>query len=153
MEVERYPQVPPMSGDELDAFLSEPHVARLSTINPDGTPHTLPIWYEWSGGEIVVSTQRIQRKVRNIERDPRVTVLIDSSTMPYRGAMIQGEAVIESEGAVGRRVSIFERYFGDRDAATAYAAALAEKWDPVIVRIVPTRIISFDYTKGSLTPE
>ena len=46
VEVQRYPQVPPMDDDELDAFLAEPHLARLSTINPDGTPHTLPIWYE-----------------------------------------------------------------------------------------------------------
>ena len=100
-----------------------------------------------------MSTQRIQRKVRNIERDPRVTVLIDSSTMPYRGAMISGEATIEAEDAETERISIFERYVGDRDAAVAHAAELAKKWEPVIVRIEPTTIISFDDTKGSLTPE
>lgn len=142
-----------MSADEIDTFLSAPRMARLSTINPDGTPHTLPIWYEWRDGEVLVSTQTIQRKVRNVERDPRVTVLIDSDQMPYCGVMIYGEATLEPEGAAERRVDIFERYFGDRDAAADYARQLAQKWEPVIMRISPTKMISFDYTKGSLTAE
>jgi PPOX class probable F420-dependent enzyme len=151
-EVKKYPQVPPMVDADLAAFLQEPHVARLSTINPDGTPHTMPIWYEWRDGAIWVSTQTIQRKVKNMQRDPRVTVLIDRDEFPYKGVMIYGEAAIEAEDAVNRRVSIFERYFGDHERAVAYAQALAKKWQPVMVRITPTRIISFDYTQGSLVP-
>lgn len=152
-EVTSYPQMPGMSERELDEFLAEPHIARLSTINPDGTPHTLPIWYEWRDGEIVASTQALQRKVKNMERDRRVTVLIDTDEMPYRGVMIYGEAILEPDDAVHRRVSIFERYFRDRRAATEYAAGLAKKWDPILIRIRPTKMISFDYTKGSLVPE
>lgn len=150
-EVHGYPQMPAMTAAELDEFLAAPHLARLSTINPDGTAHTLPIWYEWRDGEVLVSTQRIQRKVRNIERDPRVTVLIDSATMPYRGAMIYGEATVEPTDAARRRISIFERYIGDH--AAAYAAQMADKWEPVVLRIRPTRTISFDYTKASFVPE
>lgn len=152
-EVTSYPQMPAMSQGELEEFLAEPHIARLSTINVDGTPHTLPIWYEWRDGEVVVSTQASQRKVKNIERDQRVTVLIDTDEMPYRGVMIYGEAVLDADDAARRRISIFERYFGDRDAATEYAAELAKKWKPTLIRIRPTKMISFDYTKASLIAE
>lgn len=86
----------------------------------------------------------------NIERDPRVTVLIDTDVMPYRGVMIYGEAMLDTHDAVRRRVSVFERYFRDRDAAMEYADELAKKWDPMLIRIRPTKMISFDYTKGSL---
>ena len=151
-EVKNYPQMPPMTDAELDAFLSEPHVARLSTINPDGTPHTMPIWYEWRDGEIIVSTQTIQRKVKNMQRDPRVTVLIDSASFPYKGVMIYGEATLEFDDAVQKRVSIFERYFGNHQQAVNYAQQMAEKWQPVLIHIKPTRMISFDYTRGSLVP-
>ncbi|MEL6310153.1 MAG: PPOX class F420-dependent oxidoreductase [Chloroflexota bacterium] len=152
-EVKKYPQMPSMTDSELDNFLNQPGiVARLSTINPDGTPHTMPIWYEWRNGEIVVSTQVIQRKVKNMQRDPRVTILIDTCEFPYKGAMIYGEATLEHEGAMHKRISIFERYFGTRERAEEYAQALADKWEPVLVRIKPTKIISFDYTKGSLIP-
>ena len=152
-EVKKYPQVPGMTEAELNEFLDKPGlVARLSTINPDGTPHTMPIWYEWRDGEIHVSTQVIQRKVKNMQRDPRVTVLIDTADFPYKGAMIYGEATFDYDDAMTKRISIFERYFGDRAAAEDYARKLADKWQPVIVRIKPTKIISFDYTKGSLVP-
>ena len=152
-EVKKYPQVPAMTDKELDEFLDQPGlVARLSTINPDGTPHTMPIWYEWRDGEIRVSTQVIQRKVKNMLRDPRVTILIDTCDFPYKGVMIYGEASLDQEDAMSKRISIFERYFGDRDAAEDYARKLADKWEPVMVRIKPSKIISFDYTKGSLVP-
>ncbi|MEO0564845.1 MAG: TIGR03618 family F420-dependent PPOX class oxidoreductase [Chloroflexota bacterium] len=152
-EVKKYPQVPGTTDAELDAFLSQPSlVARLSTINPDGTPHTMPIWYEWRDGEIIVSTQVIQRKVKNMQRDPRVTVLIDTCDFPYRGVMIYGEASFDHDDAMTKRIGIFERYFGDREAAEDYARKLADKWEPVMVHIKPNKIISFDYTKGSLVP-
>jgi PPOX class probable F420-dependent enzyme len=152
-EVTRYPQVPAMTEAEIDQLLAEPRIARLSTINPDGTPHTLPIWYEWRDGEVLVSTQTIQRKVRNMQRDRRVTVLIDSDQMPYRGVMIYGEALLDTNDAASKRVTIFERYFGDRTAAEDYARQMADKWEPVLVRIRPTKIVSFDYSKGSLVPQ
>jgi PPOX class probable F420-dependent enzyme len=151
-ELKKYPQMPSMTEEELDAFLHEPHLARLSTINPDGTPHTMPIWYEWRDGAIWMSTQSIQRKVKNMQRDPRVTVLIDKDGFPYKGVMIYGEASLDFEDAVNKRISIFERYFGDHARAVAYAQELAKKWEPVMVRITPTRMISFDYTKASLVP-
>ncbi|MEQ8675577.1 MAG: TIGR03618 family F420-dependent PPOX class oxidoreductase [Aggregatilineales bacterium] len=152
-EVKTYPQMPGMTNDEIDAFLQQPGLlARLSTINPDGTPHTMPIWYEWRDGEILVSTQSLQHKVKNMQRDNRVTVLVDQPDMPYKGVMIYGLATLDFNDAVTKRVTIFERYFGNHDAAVAYAQQMAKKWEPVLVRIKPTRMISFDYSKGSLVP-
>lgn len=151
-EVTRYPQMPAMSDADLDEFLAGPHLARLSTIDPDGTPHTMPVWYEWRNGEVLISTQSLQRKVANIRRDPRVTILVDSDEFPYRGVMIRGEATLDFDDAVGKRVSIFERYMGDRDRAEAYAQALAAKWQPVLVRVTPSKVISFDYGDASLVP-
>ncbi|MEM9562925.1 MAG: PPOX class F420-dependent oxidoreductase [Actinomycetota bacterium] len=151
-EITGYPQMPPLDEAEVDELLAGPHLARLSTINPDGTPHTMPIWYEWRDGQIHVSTQANQRKVANMARDPRVTVLVDTSDFPYRGVMIYGEAELDYDDAAAKRVSILERYVGGRDRAVAAADGLAAKWDPVVAHITPTRMISFDYTKGSLPP-
>ncbi len=151
-EITGYPQMPPLDDPDLNDLLAGPHLARLSTINPDGTPHTMPIWYEWRDQQIHVSTQSRQRKVQNIERDPRVTVLIDTNDFPYRGVMIYGTAELDFDDAARKRVSIFERYIGTRADATAAANGLAAKWDPVVAHITPTKMISFDYRKGSLQP-
>lgn len=151
-EINGYPQMPPLSDDELDELLAGNHLARMSTINADGTPHTLPIWYEWRGGAVYVSTQSHQRKVTNIERDPRVTVLVDTEEFPYQGAMIHGVASLDFDDAATKRVTIFERYVGSREHAIASANGLAAKWSPVVIEIRPTRIITFDYRKGSFLP-
>lgn len=146
--VKKYPQVPGKTQEELEAFLAQPLMARLSTHNEDGTIHTIPIWYEYRDGKIIVSTQTITRKAKNIQRNNNVTVLIDTDTMPYAGVMIYGTAELDTENAAEKRVSIFARYIGEH--AASYAQGLAEKWEPVIIRITPTKIVSFDYTKGSL---
>lgn len=151
-EITGYPQMPPLADGDLESLLGGSHIARLSTINPDGTPHTMPIWYEWRNGQIHVSTQAQQRKVKNMQRDPRVTILIDTSDFPYRGVMVYGMAELDFEDAARKRVSIFERYVGSTAAAVAAAQGLASKWAPVVAHITPTKMISFDYTKGSLQP-
>ena len=151
-EITGYPQMPPLDDPGLEELLAGPHIARLSTINPNGTPHTMPIWYEWRDRQIHVSTQSQQVKVKNMARDPLFTVLIDTDTFPYRGVMIYGTAELDFEDAVNKRVSIFERYIGSREGAVDAARGLASKWKPVVVHITPTKMISFDYTKGSLQP-
>lgn len=149
-EVKRYPQVPGFLQEELRDFLAQPLLARLSTLNADGTIHTVPIWYEYRDEKIFLSTQTITQKVKNIERHPQVTVLVDTNVMPYKGVMIYGTAELDFEDAAVKRVSIFERYIGSH--AEEYARKLAAKWEPVIIQVTPTRIVSFDYTKASLVP-
>lgn len=149
-EVTRYPQVPGLSQEELTHFLAQPLLARLSTLNGDGTIHTIPIWYEYRDGKVLLSTQTVTQKTKNIARNPQVTVLVDTNTMPYKGVMIYGTAVLDTTHAAAKRVSIFERYIGTH--AETYAQKLAAKWEPVIIQVTPTRIVSFDYTKGSLVP-
>ncbi len=149
-EVKRYPQVPGLSEAELATFLAQPLLARLSTLNSDGTIHTIPIWYEYREGKLLLSTQTVTQKVKNIQRNPQVTVLVDSNTMPYAGVMVVGTAVLDHKDAASKRLTIFERYIGTH--GDAYAQQLAAKWEPVIIEVTPSRIISFDYSKGSLVP-
>ncbi len=99
-----------------------------------------------------MSTQSNQHKVKNMQANPRVTLLVDTNEFPYSGAMIYGTAELDFDDAVTKRVSIFERYIGSTEGAVEAANGLASKWDPVVVHITPTRIISFDYTRGSLQP-
>ncbi len=149
-EVKDYPQVPGLSTEELSEFLAQPLLARLSTLNRDGTIHTIPIWYEYRDETIFLSTQLVTQKVKNIQKHAQVTILVDTNTMPYKGVMIYGVARLDAEDALSKRVSIFERYIGAH--GKEYAQKLAAKWEPVIIQVTPTQIISFDYTKGSLVP-
>lgn len=142
-----YPQLPPLSKEELSSFLEEAKFARLGTLNEDGTIHIAPIFFKYDGCQILMASQDPSRKVRNIKRNPNVTVLIDTTDIPFKGALIYGTAELDYEEVVAKRVGIFRRRLSQEEAET-YAGRLANKWKCVIIRITPVHIMSFDYSKG-----
>ncbi len=146
-QVAVYPQAQPMPGDALESFLARRLIAKLCTHNKDGTVHIVPIWFRYDRGEILLGTQEITRKVINIKRDNRVTVLIDTTEPTLQGAIIYGQAELDYEEVIPTRTSIFEKYLGPEEAP-GLAEKLASTWKPVVVRIKPERIISFDYSVG-----
>jgi PPOX class probable F420-dependent enzyme len=142
-----YPQLPSMTGDELVTFFDQAHFARLATVNEDGTIHIAPVFFRFHDGKILVATQDPSRKVRNIQRNSNVSVLIDTTEVPFKGALVYGRAELDYEDVIPKRVAIFERRL-PREQAETYARRLSGKWKCVIVRITPIRIASFDYSKA-----
>jgi hypothetical protein len=146
-QVSVYPQAYPMTGEEVDNFLALPLIAKLSTKNKDGTIHTVPIWFKYHKKQIFLGTQEISQKVQNIKRDSRVTVLVDTTEPRLKGVILYGIAKLETKDVIPIRTSIFKKYM-DPGRASGLADRLAGTWTPVVIRIEPDRIISFDYTKG-----
>jgi PPOX class probable F420-dependent enzyme len=144
-----YPQKPPLSQEELVAFLNEAPLARLSSLNPDGTIHIASVYFKYDDGDILIGTQVISHKIRNIKKNPNVTVLIDNQQAPFRGVLIYGVATLEYEDVIAKRASIFSRYMSAEDAQNS-ATNLANQFESVVVRIQPQKVISYDYTKAGL---
>ena len=142
-----YPQLPSMSDEELLSFFEEAQFARLGTINEDGTIHIAPIFFKYDKGQILMATQDPSRKARNIRRNNNVTVLIDTTDVPFKGVLIYGTAELDYEDVVSKRIAIFKRRLSQEQAET-YARRLSNKWKCVIIRITPVRIASFDYSKA-----
>lgn len=144
---EVYPQAQPFGGAELAAFLARPLIAKLCTHNPDGTIHIAPIYFKWEDGVVLMGTQEVTQKVKNIQRDDRVTVLIDEDESPFVGVIIYGTAKLSYEEVIPTRAAIFSQY-KPVEAAQAQAERLASSWKPVIIRVTPQRMITYDYSKG-----
>lgn len=142
-----YPQLPSMTEDELLAFFELVQFARLGTINEDGTIHITPIFFRYKDGQILMASQDPSRKIRNIKRNKFVTVLIDKTEVPFIGALIYGTAELDYEDVIKKRITIFERRLTQEDVET-YARRLSSKWKCVIIRITPSHIASFDYSKA-----
>jgi PPOX class probable F420-dependent enzyme len=85
------------------AAVASGRLVHLATINPDGTPQVTCVYVGWEGDEIVAGHLADHVKLRNIRRDPRVTLSIESD-VPFEGfspyVVINGIARVEEGGAV-----------------------------------------------------
>lgn len=145
-----YPQMPALLDSEQKDLLNQQFVARISTHNPDGTIHTVPIWFLYDDGTVIFGTQAITQKVKNIRADPTMTVVVDQVEAPFKGLIMYGKASLEYDDVIEKRARIFARYMPP-EQAESFAKSLAEKWEPVVIRFRPDKIISYDYGKASLT--
>ncbi|MGD9933401.1 MAG: PPOX class F420-dependent oxidoreductase [Dehalococcoidia bacterium] len=132
-----------MDRSQLDSFLAETRIAKLVTLNADGGPNVVPVWFEWDGAGACVFTTRTSAKVRRIQRDPRVALSVEEGVgVPEAWVSIEGTATVEDAGAWGVIERLTPRYY---DAARARETLLSwgqmkDEW--VVIRISPARIRS-----------
>lgn len=83
-----------MTDAELQDFIESQKTVQVATINKDGTPHLVPLWFAVVDGDIVLETFTKSQKVVNLARDPRMTVLLEAGEVyeELRGVTIYAEA-------------------------------------------------------------
>ncbi|MEI8237921.1 MAG: pyridoxamine 5'-phosphate oxidase family protein [Actinomycetota bacterium] len=85
--------MPKLTASEAAAFLAEPgHLVRVATVDADGMPRNVPIWYLLHEGRIVFTPRLHSVFLANLLRDPRVGITIDEDALPYRKVTVQGRA-------------------------------------------------------------
>jgi nitroimidazol reductase NimA-like FMN-containing flavoprotein (pyridoxamine 5'-phosphate oxidase superfamily) len=95
-----------MSDREVAAFLADERTVTCATVGPQGWPHLMPLWYVLRevptgqvGPRIWAWTYGASQKVRNLERDPRATLLLEAAEeyQELRGVMLECDVVIHRE--------------------------------------------------------
>lgn len=71
--------------------------AVLSTIEPDGKPHSTVVWVGRDGDDLLFALPDTRRKTANLKRDPRAAVVIFDAASPYDSAQVQGTASLEDD--------------------------------------------------------
>ena len=98
------------------AVVESDHPAHLVTLNPDGSPHVTVAWVGLDGEELVIASLRWFRKLRNIERDPRVSVSMLGLGLHPIGLreylVVYGRARIEEGGAADLLRRLAHVYIG-----------------------------------------
>lgn len=87
----------PVPAELRDLIASGP-MTHLSTINPDGSPQVTVIWLGVDGDDLVSGHMTWQRKLRNVERDPRVALSFDAPRAP--GVFLNQYAVVRARAAI-----------------------------------------------------
>ena len=139
-----------MTAAEAADLLAGSHKLQLATINRDGTPHLVTMFYVMLDGQIAFWTYRSAQKARNLARDPRVTCLVEAGEEYFelRGVQVVGTARrVEDPAAVldiGRRLAAVTTGM-PADALEEYTAKTARKRVGFVVE--PRRIITWDHRK------
>jgi PPOX class probable F420-dependent enzyme len=139
--------------EELRELLEAERIAVVSTIGPRGWPHSMPLWFVPRRGRVWAWTYAKSQKVRNLERDPRATVLVETGREygELRGAMIEAEARLhrDFETVIGFAEELTLRYAEGISSVEGDARAALESQAPkrVAIEFVPARIATWDHRK------
>ena len=99
-----------LSPEEVAEFLSGSAFCRLGCLDEDGWPYVVTCWFEYGGGGFYIIPRARSAWARHIQRNPRVFLCIDDSTMHNRRVLVKGEAsVLEEPNLGGRWVEIARR--------------------------------------------
>ena len=92
--------------------------ARLAYTWHDGTPRVGPIWFHWTGEEIVLGGPTDAPKVAALRTHPQVALTIDGNAFPYQVLLLRGTAAVEIvAGVVPEYALAARRYFGEEQGA------------------------------------
>jgi len=122
-------------------LLERPLIASLATRSPGGAAQTHPVWFDLDGGDVLVSTTRERQKGRNLEADPRATMLVvdpgdDGRWIEIRAdADLRGDELDEVVDRLTRRYTEHERFYGG-----VYPSDRRERETRTTVRLHPRRI-------------
>ncbi|MFF3941350.1 PPOX class F420-dependent oxidoreductase [Streptomyces phaeofaciens] len=123
--------------DSVRELLDGRNFAGVATLGPDGAPQNSVVWIKREGDTVLFSSTEGRQKVRNLLRDPRVSVSVYDLANPYTSVEIRGTAEILPDPDKRLPHELSHKYLGIDPPA--------EKEDEVrvIVRVVPRRIVGF----------
>jgi Pyridoxamine 5'-phosphate oxidase len=130
--------------DDIGDLLDLPLVAVLAMHRSDGTILLTPVWHEFAdGGFNVWVSQEGPGKLRLIDRDPRVSIVVCESSGDLRGVEVRGEAMVQNTGYRDLVRRTAHRYMTDPAAADRFADGMPE--DGPVLRIQPGNLRIWDY--------
>ena len=144
-----------MTPAEVTGFIEANRKLQLATINRDGTPHLVTMYYVMMDGQITFWTYRSSQKARNMGRDPRIACLVETGNEYFdlRGVQVQGVVQITEDPAevlaIGRRIAAVTLNLHE-GLADDYVEHTAPKRLGFLVE--PTRVISWDHSKLQQQP-
>ncbi|MFM9443942.1 PPOX class F420-dependent oxidoreductase [Streptomyces acidiscabies] len=123
--------------DTVRALLDGKNFASVATLGPDGAPHNSVVWMKREDDTVLLTSLDNRQKVRNLRRDPRISVTVFDLANPYASVEIRGRAEILPDPEKRLPHDLAHKYLGIDPPA--------EKDDEarVVIRVVPEKVVGF----------
>lgn len=98
--------------DKHREFFEQPYVGEVTTLRPDGSPHTTVVWVDTDTDEVMFNTAVGRAKERYLRQDPRVSLIVVDPENAYRWVSVSGKAELTTEGADEQIDRLAKKYLG-----------------------------------------
>lgn len=127
----------------VEQRLREDPIIWLTTVRADGRPHTVPVWFLWEGETFLILSQPGNLKIRNLQRNPHITLALDGTKQGGDVVTVEGEAELLNEQSKNMAVPAFSaKYASMIKAMGEDLNRMAEEYSQPI-RIKPTKFLSW----------
>jgi PPOX class probable F420-dependent enzyme len=93
-------------------FLEQPFVGEVTTLRPDGSPHTTVVWVDVDTDEVIFNTAVGRAKERYLRQDPRASLIVVDPQDPYKWVSVAGRAELSTDGADAEIDKLAKKYLG-----------------------------------------
>jgi PPOX class probable F420-dependent enzyme len=138
--------------EEQRRYLADSHTIVLTTLDRQGYPHSVAMWYAVEpDGAVVMTTFAKSQKAMNVRRDPRCALLLESGRTyeSLKGLLIRGRATLDEdpERVLDVLEHVHRKYSMPGAGAELREALRAQARKRVVIRIRPERVASWDHEK------
>jgi PPOX class probable F420-dependent enzyme len=129
----------PQIRDDVRQLIDSGRLAHFTTVNADGSPHTTIVWVGMDGDEIVIGKLGVDKKVRNLRRDPRCTFSMEAEGDQFgmrNYLVVEGTARLEEGGAPAWLQTLATRYIGP----DVTFPPMPDPPEGFLIRITPERV-------------
>lgn len=142
------------SKEEIDQRLNHQVLARIATSDASGEPHVVPVWFDWDGKSLWLESSPTARKARNLQENKRCMVSVDGTQggLRFWAILLKGEAELITEPVEKTRevvTRIYTKYLGEEGILAPQPQGMIAA-DHVIVKLTPTRIMTWDATHSPI---
>ena len=127
------------AGKRAEARLKEEEVAWMTTVRSDGQPQTVPVWFLWDDEEFLIYSQPNRQKLRNITRNPRVGLNLNSNEQGDDVVRLEGTASIDEDAPLSSEVAPYVEKYRESIARIGYDVEGFARAYSVAVRVTPER--------------
>src|SRR5208283_4889585 len=128
-------------GAQAAKRLQEDYIIWLTTVSQDGTPQPNPVWFYWDGMALLICSQPAAHKVRNIARNPRVSVNFQTNDEGCDFVVLTGNASIDKKPPPHNSRYI-EKYREHIPKIGLTPESLAASYS-VLIRVSPSKLRGF----------
>ncbi len=127
-------------------LLQQPVLARLGTANPKTLqPHVVPVWFGWEQDTLYISAFTSTRKVKDLLRNPRCSVLIepkDAAQSKIQGVLLEGtcEMIAEQPAVAQKAEWIYIKYMGEEGAKAPEPQSWLTDPESRIIKLIPSKV-------------